>query len=107
MRVAFDIGGTFTDVILLGDDGSISDLKTLSLLDELGPAILQAVQRSGMDAAVDRFVHATTICSNALIEGKTARIGLLTTRGFRDTLMLRAQKGTNSDHAGWDAPEPM
>lgn len=107
MRVAFDIGGTFTDVILLGDDGSVSDLKTLSLLDEVGPAITQAVALRSSHAPVDRFVHATTICSNALIQGNTARVGLITTRGFRDTLMLRAQKGTNNPQLDWEAPEPV
>jgi N-methylhydantoinase A len=106
MRVAFDIGGTFTDVITLRDGDEISTVKVLSLLEQVGDDIDRCVREHAREK-VERFVHATTICSNAVIERTIAPIGLLTTRGFRDTLELRAQKGPKIPSLAWRPPVPL
>jgi len=107
MRVAFDIGGTFTDVIALGNDGRLVTAKVLSLLDRVGEDIVATVPRLASDEPVDGFVHATTICSNAVIESNAAPTGLLTTKGFRETLEMRGQKGPPVHDARWDRLRPL
>lgn len=107
MRVGFDIGGTFTDVIVLGDDGRLTTAKVLSLLDRVGEDIVACVQRSAPNAKVESFVHGTTIGSNAVIENKTAVTGLITTRGFRDELEMRGQKRPNIYDVSWDRLPPL
>jgi len=107
MRVGFDIGGTFTDVIVLGDDGQLTTAKVLSLLDRVGEDIVACVQRSAPTARVESFVHGTTIASNAVIENKTALAGLITTRGFRDELEMRGQRRPNIYDVAWDRLPPL
>ncbi|MBI3797409.1 MAG: hydantoinase/oxoprolinase family protein [Deltaproteobacteria bacterium] len=107
MRVGFDIGGTFTDVIVLGDDGQLTTAKVLSLLDRVGDDIVACVQRSAPTGPVESFVHGTTIASNAVIENKTATTGLITTRGFRDELEMRGQRRPNIYDVAWDRLPPL
>jgi N-methylhydantoinase A len=95
-RLAVDIGGTFTDLVLLDAlSGTVVVDKTLTTPS----APLEAVRR-GVGALLDKagvqpsditapIVHATTLITNALIEGKTGRAGLVTTHGFGDTLLIR------------------
>src|SRR5262245_46990391 len=107
MRVGFDIGGTFTDVIVLGDDGRLTTAKVLSLLDHIGEDIVACVQRASTSPRVENFVHGTTIASNAVIENKTAVTGLITTQGFRDELEMRGQRRPNIYDVNWDRLPPL
>ena len=107
MRIGFDIGGTFTDVIVVGDDGHLSTTKVLSLLDRVGEDIVQCVREVDAQAQVEGFVHGTTIASNAVIEDTTARTGLITTQGFRDELEMRGQRRPNIYDADWDRLPPL
>lgn len=107
MRVGFDIGGTFTDVIVLGDDGQLTTAKVLSLLDRVGEDIVTCVRRSASTGHVESFVHGTTIGSNAVIENKTALTGLITTKGFRDELEMRGQRRPNIYDVAWDRLPPL
>jgi N-methylhydantoinase A len=101
MRVAFDIGGTFTDVIVIGDDDRITTTKVLSLLDRVGEDIIACIRPSAHSQAVECFVHGTTIASNAIIEGNTAPTALITTRGFRDNLEMRGERRPNVQDPNW------
>ena len=92
-RVGADIGGTFTDVALLGSDGSIVTAKVPSTPDDYGVAIIDGVMRlvqdRGLDASdVEGVVHGTTVATNAILQRKGARTALITTAGFRDVLEL-------------------
>jgi len=107
MRVGFDIGGTFTDVIVLRNDGKIETAKVLSLLDRVGEDIAAHVRQSGAVEHIDNFVHGTTIASNAVIEGATAPTGYLTTRGFRDDLEMRGQRRPNLHDPNWSRSRPL
>src|SRR5712692_4717751 len=107
MRVAFDIGGTFTDVIVLGDDGRLTTAKVLSLLSRVGEDIVACVQQASPAPRVENFVHGTTIAANAVIENKIAVTGLLTTQGFRDELEMRGQRRPNIYDAEWDRLAPL
>lgn len=105
MRVAFDIGGTFTDVVI-EHERRLYTAKLLSLLDQVGEDIVRETGRV-RSGQVDRYIHATTICSNALVQGRVARTALLTTRGFRDVLEMRNQKGPRRGGLGWEPPKPI
>ena len=93
-RAGADIGGTFTDIVLLGSDGSIATTKVSSTPDDYGRAIMVGLHRLFEEAAVDpgavdAVVHGTTVVTNAIIEKKGAKTALITTAGFRDVLELR------------------
>ena len=95
-RLAVDIGGTFTDVVLLdGSSGAVVVDKTLTTpsapLEGVRTGVTQLLAKAGVAPGdiTAPIVHATTLITNALIEGKTGRAGLVTTRGFGDTLLIR------------------
>ena len=96
-RLGIDIGGTFTDGALVDETtGALSIVKVLSTPTNPAEGFMQAVERARSEAgvapqALSMLVHATTIATNALIEGTTARIGMVTTEGFRDVLEIGYQ----------------
>jgi N-methylhydantoinase A len=88
-RVAVDIGGTFTDVVYTAADGGISACKVSTTPADITIGIVEGIRKAGVVVAdLDAFVHGTTIALNALLEGKTPRVGLITTKGFRDVLEI-------------------
>jgi N-methylhydantoinase A len=93
--LAVDIGGTFTDAVLRGSDGSLVVDKTLTTHDDLLEGFFRSVDLTLAKAgvrpeAIDGVVvHATTVVTNALIERKGQPTALITTRGFRDVLPIR------------------
>ena len=104
MRVGFDIGGTFTDVIAFRRDGGIRTAKILSLLDRVGDDLARMIRDDAVADPVEVFVHGTTQASNAVIENLTARTGLIATRGFRDDLEIRNLRRPNVFDLNWDRP---
>src|SRR5882757_802436 len=92
-RLGVDIGGTFTDVVMMADDGTIFSKKVLSTPQDYSQGIENGVSaliaELGIDASqIGEFVHATTVATNTIIERKGAKVGLLTTKGFRDVLEI-------------------
>jgi N-methylhydantoinase A len=92
MRISIDVGGTFTDVVLINDaTGQIHYTKVLTTHGNLAEGVIAGIDRilqmvgTSFDR-VDYLVHGTTIGTNALIERKGARTGLITTEGMRDIL---------------------
>ena len=95
-RLAVDIGGTFTDVVLMDRaSGRVVVDKTLTTpsapLDGVRTGVRQLLAKAGVTPSdiTAPIVHATTLITNALIEGKVGRAGLVTTTGFGDTLLIR------------------
>src|SRR5215831_3228486 len=86
MRLAADIGGTFTDIALLDDQtGQLTFSKTLSTPDRLVDGISSGVVKAGSDyASADLFLHGSTIAINTMLERTGAKTALITTDGFRD-----------------------
>ena len=82
-----DIGGTFTDFILV-KDGTVETLKIPSTPQNPAEAVLEGVKRLGK---IEYFAHGTTYATNSLIEKKGAKIALITTKGFRDVLEIGRQ----------------
>ena len=88
--VGCDVGGTFTDLILYNEASSaIEYAKVPSTPKNQAEGVLSALAQTGADAKdLALFIHGTTVTTNALLERKLARCGLITTRGFRDVLEL-------------------
>jgi N-methylhydantoinase A len=97
LRIGIDIGGTFTDAALVdGETGAIRVVKVLTTPEDPALGFMAALERGLAEAQagggdVAAVVHATTVATNAIIEGKTARVGMLVTRGFRDILEIGRQ----------------
>ena len=96
-RVGVDIGGTFTDIVFLGDDGAVLARKVASTPDDYSRGVLEGVrggvQELGIQpAAVSEISHGFTVATNAIIENKGANTALITTEGFRDILELRRNR---------------
>ena len=108
--IGVDVGGTFTDLIAYGPDGTLSSAKVPSLPGEQWRGVLDALASLGVaPASIGAFVHGTTIATNALLERKGARTGLVTTAGFRDLLEVgkgRRLVGGLFDPE-WQRPAPL
>ena len=97
VRIAVDIGGTFTDATLIDEEsGNVSIAKVLTTPSDPSEGFMKAVDRvlaAGKVGAtqVGFVIHATTVATNSIIEGKIARSGFVTTDGFRDLLEIARQ----------------
>jgi len=97
MIVGIDVGGTFTDFVFV-EDGRLSVYKRPSTPDDPARGVLEglaevasATRGSGFSLIPDEVVHGSTVATNAVIERKGARTALITTRGFRDVLVIGRQ----------------
>ncbi len=111
-RVGVDIGGTFTDIVLLGDDGRLHTHKLLSTPGNYCDAIIDGLQASlgglaAPGAAVRDLVHATTVATNIILEKRGARTALVTTAGFRDALEMRRLRIPQLYDLQYRKPEPL
>ena len=87
--IGVDVGGTFTDLVLCDADGAVRVAKVPTTTDNQAFGVLAALDATGVDLArVATIVHGTTTTTNAVLERKLSRTGLVTTRGFRDVLEL-------------------
>lgn len=111
-RLGVDIGGTFTDLILLSAEGRMLRRKVPSTPDDYARGIIDGCTRlfeeEGVSPAdVAEVIHGTTVASNTILELKGARTGLLTTRGFRDVLEIRRLRMPRLYDMAWDKPQPL
>jgi N-methylhydantoinase A len=107
-RLAVDIGGTFTDVVYRGDDGVVRSAKVPTTLDDVTRSVLSGVEEIGVSPeTLDAFIHGTTIVLNALLEGKTPPVGLITTKGFRDVLEIMRTNRPNMYDLQQEKPIPL
>src|ERR1700674_5965773 len=111
-RAGVDIGGTFTDIVLLGDDGSRYTKKVSSTVDDYARAIVDGLAalfgEIGAEASgIVELLHGTTVASNAILERKGASPGLITTKGFRDVLEIRNLRMPRLYDMSWAKPPPL
>lgn len=107
LRLAFDAGGTFTDVVFRGPHGTIVASKLPSIQERVADDVRE-VARTGMAGGrVATLLHATTLASNAVIQREVARTALLTTPGFRDVLDIKGQKRPNVYNPDWERLPPL
>src|SRR4051794_17898224 len=112
-RIGIDVGGTFTDLVAIDASGATTLEKVPSTPQDPSLGVLEGLehlaQRLGLDrttllAQTDRIVHGTTVATNALLERKGARLGLLTTEGHRDVIEMR--EGLKDDRYNLRMPPP-
>ncbi|MFN8062973.1 MAG: hydantoinase B/oxoprolinase family protein [Vicinamibacterales bacterium] len=96
-RLGVDVGGTFTDLIYVGDDGAVAVHKVPSTPDDPSKATLNGAlelcQMADIEPGeLDQFFHGTTVATNIILEHNGAEVGLITTKGFRDILHIARHK---------------
>src|SRR5438034_2477225 len=111
-RVGVDIGGTFTDIVLLDADGRIHTKKVSSSVDDYAHAIVEGLDEVFRETGLagrdfSEVLHGTTVASNAILELRGARTGLITTKGFRDVLEIRRIRMPRLYDLTWEKPAPL
>ncbi len=112
-RLGFDIGGTFTDFVLFDvADGAISLHKRLTTPHDASIAAIEGIRAITAERGIavndlDEIIHGTTLVTNAIIERKGARVGFLTTAGFRDLLQLGTEQRYDIYDLFLKFPEPL
>lgn len=105
LRVATDIGGTFTDLVYVTPSGEVGTAKSHSTPGQFEKGVMDVIEASRITPAeFVSFVHGTTIVINAITERKGAKVGLLTTQGFRD--ILEIGRGNRPDFFNLEYPKP-
>ncbi|GAA3023199.1 hydantoinase/oxoprolinase family protein [Streptosporangium longisporum] len=114
-RLGVDVGGTFTDILLIDtDSGRTFRAKTPSTPHDQSAGVLAGIEKVCAEAGIPlseigQVLHGTTVATNAILEGKGARVGLVTTAGFRQVLQI-ARSFVPGGLAGWiiwPKPEPL
>jgi N-methylhydantoinase A len=112
-RIGVDVGGTFTDLVLVDAAGRLRVVKAPSVPSSPADGVVNALERAALTFGVDvagllagcaLFVHGSTVATNVMLEGKGARVGLLATEGHRDTLEIR--RGIRFHQWDHRAPNP-
>ena len=113
-RIGIDVGGTFTDLVAVDDAGRVTLAKSASTPADAAQGVLEGLEllagALGHDVRAllgqtERVVHGTTVATNALLERKGARVGLLTTAGHRDVIEMR--EGLKDDRYNLRMPPPV
>ena len=114
-RLGVDVGGTFTDLLLFDTaTGAFWRHKTPSTPHDSSEGILNGVTAICANAGVaanqiDYFLHGTTVATNAVLEGKGAKVGLVTTEGYRDIMQIARSfvPGGLAAWIIWPKPQPL
>src|SRR5437868_14604155 len=115
-RIGIDVGGTFTDLVSVDAQGRVALAKVPSTPTDQSLGVMQGLDRLaetlGIDRATmlsrtERIVHGTTVATNALLEHKGAKVGLLTTEGHRDILEMREGLKDDRYNLRMPPPEPL
>ena len=112
LRVGVDIGGTFTDLVFMDSQGLRAWTKVSSTADDFAQGIVRGLDSlihdtNAESADIAEVIHATTVATNAILEGKGALTGLITTAGFRDVLEIRRLRMPRLYDLHWEPPQPL
>ena len=106
MRVGIDIGGTFTDIITVSDDGAIKNFKIPSTPADPSQAVFKALDMLS-DAPIVEVTHGSTVATNAILERKGVKTAFLTTDGFRDNIYIQRQNKYDVYDPHYRKPVPV
>ena len=114
--VGIDVGGTFTDLVSIDETGGTNIVKIPSTPHNPGIAVINSLRRCAEDlrldfkdflSMVERICHGTTVSTNAILTLKGAKVGVLTTKGFRDIIEIRCGQRESRYDYGIPMPEPL
>src|SRR5687767_416630 len=106
--IGIDVGGTFTDLVGVREDGSVRTGKVLSTPSDQSEGVERSLREAGADgASVARIVHGTTVVTNMLLERRGARVVLCATAGATDLLELRRQERASLYDLAAQHPDPL
>ncbi len=106
--VGIDVGGTHTDFLLLGEDGCIKYVTKVPTTPASPiTGILEGLEELPFHENISTYINGTTIATNALLQHKIPEVALITTKGFRDILLIRRETKENIYDLYWDKPEPL
>lgn len=107
--IGIDIGGTFTDLVVINTEtGEITSVKVDSTPPRFAAGFFHALEKADIDLKnVSYLVHGTTVATNAVVERKGAKVGLITTKGFKDVIEI--MRGNREFHYDlqWEKPKPL
>ena len=115
-KIGIDVGGTFTDLVAVDDKGRVVHTKTASTPDDQSVGVMEGLallasaldtQLAAMLSRTERIFHGTTVATNALLERKGARVGLLTSEGHIDVLEMREELKDDRYNLRMPPPEPL
>ncbi len=115
-RIGVDIGGTFTDCVVISDNGAINTFKELSTPEDQSIGLYNVIKKAAeffgkslqdFLGGADLFAHGTTVATNTLLTATGAKTGLILTRGFRDTIEMRRAHKDNIWDLFLKSPEPL
>lgn len=109
LRVGVDIGGTFTDLVSYDETtGTISKLKVPTTPDRPDQGLLDALQLAAIRSEdLGYFVHGTTLVTNLVLERSGAKVGVITTKGFRDVLLIQTGQRAGNYDIQWERRQPL
>lgn len=108
VRIATDIGGTFTDMVSISEEGEIQTEKTDTTVPNYEQGVLDVIHLSGLNPKeIDMFIHGSTVVINTLTERKGAKTGLITTEGFRDVLEIARGNRPDLFNLRYEKPTPF
>lgn len=108
IRVATDIGGTFTDLVYVTQDGKVGTAKSHTTPGQFEKGVMDVISASQISPSeFVSFVHGTTIVINAITEGKGVKVGLITTQGFRDILEIGRGNRPDFFNLEYEKPKPF
>lgn len=108
MRVATDIGGTFTDLVYVDGQGNFGYEKSNTTPPYFEQGVIDVIKKSALDRTeLEMFIHGTTVIINALTERKGAKTGLITTKGFRDVLEIARGNRPDLFNVKYQKPQPF
>ena len=112
MRIGADVGGTFTDVVLIDASGNLWTHKVPSTPPNFEQAVLNAIEHllrttNAAGATVSEVAHGTTVATNAVLEKRGAKTALITTKGFRDVLELRRIRAPQMYDLFFEKPQTL
>ncbi len=107
LRLGIDVGGTFTDLVALGD-GTLVTAKVPSTPQDQSEGVMSAIQASEIEtSSLIALAHGMTVATNALLERRGAKMALVTTEGFRDVLEIARQNRPSLYDLSVDRPPPL
>ena len=108
MRIATDIGGTFTDMVSISNEGDIQTVKTDTTIPNYEQGVINVIQASGVNPKdIDMFIHGSTVVINTLTEREGAKTALITTKGFRDVLEIARGNRPDLFNLRYEKPTPF